>query len=145
MDPEKTQANPYFHDDSLDETVTLNLENPAGTDSMVLTFGYFDADNNWFWAIDNLVIAGEILADANGDTYVDDKDASILGGALDARRGGRLGRRRLQLGRRRERQGRGDPGGQLDRVRGENSVPEPATWVLILFGLAALAVRRRFR
>ena len=46
------------------------------------TFGYFNARNNWFWAIDNLVIAGDlarILGDANGDTFVDDKDASILG------------------------------------------------------------------
>ncbi|MGY8690420.1 MAG: hypothetical protein ACKVHP_22125, partial [Verrucomicrobiales bacterium] len=29
---------------------------PAGAQAMVLSFGMFDAGNNWFWAIDNISI-----------------------------------------------------------------------------------------
>lgn len=47
------------HDDAPNETVTVPLRNPAGAQNMVITFGYFDAGNNWWWAIDNIeVIAG---------------------------------------------------------------------------------------
>jgi len=45
-----------FHDDAPNETVTVALKNPAGAKSMVITFGYLDAGNNWWWAIDNLEV-----------------------------------------------------------------------------------------
>ncbi|MCX7427112.1 MAG: PEP-CTERM sorting domain-containing protein, partial [Planctomycetia bacterium] len=144
----ESAAGAYFHDDNTNETTTLNLENPEGAEKMVLTFAYFNSRNNWFWAIDNLVIAGDvarILGDANGDTFVDDKDASILGAHWMQNEG----------------VGWGDGDFNEDGVvndkdaailaanwtgsGGGSDVPEPSTWVLILFGLAALALRRRFR
>jgi len=48
-----------FHDDAPNESVSVRLNNPAGATSMVLTFGYFDAGNNWWWAIDNLEVVAE--------------------------------------------------------------------------------------
>ena len=39
------------------ETVVVDLQNPAGAKSLVLTFGMFDAGNDWWWAIDNVEVA----------------------------------------------------------------------------------------
>jgi hypothetical protein len=51
---ESAPASPFFHDDNVNETVTVNINNPPGATSMVLKFGYFDTRNNWWWAIDNV-------------------------------------------------------------------------------------------
>ncbi len=50
-------AGPNFHDDKPNETVSIPLYNPEGAKSLVLTFGYFDTLNNWWWAIDNLEVS----------------------------------------------------------------------------------------
>lgn len=57
-------GDPNFHPDtSTNETVTISIENPAGASNVVLTFGYMNARNNWFWAIDNIVVySGELTA-----------------------------------------------------------------------------------
>ena len=34
----------------------VSLPDSAGAKSMVITFGYFDAGNDWWWAIDNIVV-----------------------------------------------------------------------------------------
>ena len=49
---------PDFKDDAENETIRLNLNNPPGAKSMVLTFSMFDAGNDWWWAIDNILITG---------------------------------------------------------------------------------------
>ena len=49
-------------DDKTNETLDLALNNPAGASSMVITFGMTEAGNNWFWAIDNIVVVGEVPA-----------------------------------------------------------------------------------
>jgi hypothetical protein len=46
----------YFHDHAPNEAITVQIPNPANANQMVLTFGYFDAGNDWWWAIDNLVV-----------------------------------------------------------------------------------------
>jgi hypothetical protein len=43
------------------ETVTVDLQNPKGAKSVVLTFGLYDAGNDWWWAIDNVEVSGEPL------------------------------------------------------------------------------------
>ncbi len=40
------------------ETVMIEVDNPSWATSMVLTFGLFDAGNDWWWAIDNIKISG---------------------------------------------------------------------------------------
>jgi len=52
------EGDPDFHsDDSTNETVTVEINNPAGAKSMVLTWGLFYAGNNWFWAFDNVLVS----------------------------------------------------------------------------------------
>jgi len=52
----ESQAGAYYKDHSTNETIVVDLDNPPGARSMVLTFGLFDAGNNWWWAIDNIVV-----------------------------------------------------------------------------------------
>ena len=52
---ESDSTSPNFKDDdSTNETIFLDIDNPVGAASMVLTFGMFDAGNDWWWAIDNI-------------------------------------------------------------------------------------------
>ena len=49
-----TSAN--YHDHNQNEIVILPLNNPDGATKLQLTFGMREAGNDWWWAIDNLVI-----------------------------------------------------------------------------------------
>jgi len=49
-------AGPNFHDDSQNERVSLLLNNPAGRTNLVITFGYLNAANDWWWAFDNVEV-----------------------------------------------------------------------------------------
>ncbi|MFB3786137.1 MAG: hypothetical protein ACE15F_07180 [bacterium] len=52
-----TEGDPNFHPDTnTNETVTVTINNPGGAKSMVITFGYLYGTNNWFWAIDNIIL-----------------------------------------------------------------------------------------
>ncbi|MFH1716697.1 MAG: hypothetical protein ABIF19_05055, partial [Planctomycetota bacterium] len=51
---ESDEGSPNFKPDATNETVVIGLGNPAGAKSVVLTFGLFDAGNDWWWAIDNV-------------------------------------------------------------------------------------------
>jgi hypothetical protein len=56
---ESDPSSPNFKDDnSTNETITVALENPPWATSVVLTFGLYDAGNDWWWAIDNVKITG---------------------------------------------------------------------------------------
>jgi hypothetical protein len=55
---ESASGSAVYHDHRTNETVMVPLRNPAGAKSMVLTFGYFNAQNNWWWAIDNVLVRG---------------------------------------------------------------------------------------
>ena len=54
---ESNDGNPaFFKAANTNETVTVPLNNPAGATSVTLSFGMTNAGNNWFWAVDNLVV-----------------------------------------------------------------------------------------
>jgi hypothetical protein len=54
---ESDSTSPNFKDDnSTNETITVDLNNPPGATSVTLTFGLYDAGNDWWWAIDNLKV-----------------------------------------------------------------------------------------
>jgi hypothetical protein len=56
---ESDAASPNFkNDSSTNDTITVNLENPPWATDVVLTFGLFDAGNDWWWAIDNIQVTG---------------------------------------------------------------------------------------
>jgi len=53
---ESNQSSPNFKPDATNETVVVPIDHPAGAKTMVLTFGLFDAGNDWWWAIDNILV-----------------------------------------------------------------------------------------
>ncbi|MHC4499220.1 MAG: LamG domain-containing protein, partial [Planctomycetota bacterium] len=57
-------GSPFYHDHNTNETVTVPLDNPEGAQNVVLTFGYYDASNNWWWAIDNVSVSGFLKGEA---------------------------------------------------------------------------------
>jgi len=66
-------VDPAFHATNLNETVFVDLANPAGNSSAVVRFKYTGTDN-WFWALDNIKIGTAANADFDGDGDVDGKD-----------------------------------------------------------------------
>ena len=71
----------YKDDNSTNDMITVPLNNPSGAQSMVVTFGLFDAGNDWWWAIDNIEITGTgdigVLGDFNGNMMLDVEDIDI--------------------------------------------------------------------
>ncbi len=51
---ESNPASPSFKPDATNESLTLDLQNPAGASSVIVEFGLIDAGNDWWWAIDSL-------------------------------------------------------------------------------------------
>jgi hypothetical protein len=55
-------ASPNRHGDdasgafNLNESVQVPLNNPAGATTASITFKYLNGSNNWFWAVDNIVV-----------------------------------------------------------------------------------------
>ncbi len=56
---ESNPASANYKADATNETVSLEVIAPAGARAMVLTWGLFDCGNNWWWAIDNILVTGE--------------------------------------------------------------------------------------
>ena len=50
----------FLKPDANNENVTVELNNPAGAMEMIITFGMLDAGNDWWWAIDNVEVIGNI-------------------------------------------------------------------------------------
>ena len=48
----------FVKDDADSETVTVLPDNPDGAQTAIVAFGMIDAGNDWWWAIDNVVVAG---------------------------------------------------------------------------------------
>jgi hypothetical protein len=44
----------------VDFPVNIDIPNPSGAKSMVITWAMLDADNDWWWAIDNVVVEGTL-------------------------------------------------------------------------------------
>ena len=58
---ESDEASENYKAYATNETVIVNLDNPEGAKRLVLTFGLFDAGNDWWWAIDNIEVSGVVL------------------------------------------------------------------------------------
>ncbi len=55
---ESDAASADYHGASTNEHVSLGLNNPEGAGEMSLSFGLFDAGNDWWWAVDNIEVNG---------------------------------------------------------------------------------------
>jgi hypothetical protein len=47
-------AGGFYKGTAYDETITRSVAVPAGATNVKFTFGYFNAANDWWWAVDNL-------------------------------------------------------------------------------------------
>ena len=48
-----------FQDDIFNGRRSISIDNPGGASTMLVKFGYYNAGNNWWWAIDDIVVTGE--------------------------------------------------------------------------------------
>ena len=87
-DPDADEYKPA----ATNEEVVLDIDIPDGASSMVITWGMFDAGNDWWWAIDNIEVRAEGGGnpfDYSGDNQltvadVDELLAAIKNGSADA-------------------------------------------------------------
>ncbi len=56
---ESDSSSPDFKPDSTNESVEVMINNPMGATSMQIQFEMFDATNDWWWAVDNIQVAGQ--------------------------------------------------------------------------------------
>lgn len=56
---ESDSSSPDYHPDATNESVEIAISNPSGATSMQIQFELFDATNDWWWAVDNIQVAGE--------------------------------------------------------------------------------------
>jgi hypothetical protein len=56
---ESDESSANYKPYATNEIVTVDLQNPKGAKSVVLTFGLYDAGNDWWWAIDNVEVSGK--------------------------------------------------------------------------------------
>ena len=42
--------------EQINETLEIPIDNPAGAAEMIISFGVIDAQNDWWWAIDNITL-----------------------------------------------------------------------------------------
>jgi hypothetical protein len=94
---DETSAN--YKDYATNETVIIKLDKPEGAKKLVLTFGLFDAGNDWWWAIDNIEVRGIVpdlgpvnpgagnlvhswtFDDGTADDVVGDAEGTLVGDA----------------------------------------------------------------
>jgi hypothetical protein len=74
-DPAAPQGGVYKDDNSTNDSIIIPLNVPVGTTTIKLDIGLELAENDWWWAIDNLVVADalpefKIIADADGDVAI---------------------------------------------------------------------------
>jgi hypothetical protein len=53
---ESDSNSPNFHGTNYNETVLLPLNNPLGATTAKVRFGYLNATDDWWWALDNIRI-----------------------------------------------------------------------------------------
>ncbi len=64
----RSESGGQFHPDATNERVAIDVLNPPGASGMDLEFGMYDAANDWWWAIDNILITARCAAEFGGDT-----------------------------------------------------------------------------
>ena len=85
---ESDGASDDFKADATNEIVELSIDHPEGAKTMQITWGLFDAGNDWWWAIDNIELTGGSGGgspyDFNNDGMVDVSDIDLMLGEVKA-------------------------------------------------------------
>ena len=92
--------------DARNELITLDLANPSDAASMVVTFDMPYATNDWWWAVDNVKVSGEVTGELFAGVMDDSVTVEWTGGSTGG--GGVTGADVTQ------------PGDEIVRVDGEN-------------------------
>jgi hypothetical protein len=71
----------FFKGDMQNETVTVPVNVPAGATNARFKFGYYNAANDWWWALDNL----ELTTAGNAMVWSENFDAVPLGPSVNER------------------------------------------------------------
>lgn len=66
---ESDQNSDFFEPDLNPGDVSIDLDVPAGAQNVVISFGYVDAGNNWWWAIDDVRL-GNFIEDFESLDYI---------------------------------------------------------------------------
>jgi len=77
---DSTPGSPTYHPDDVNQTVVVKLNNPAGAHKMKLTFALTLAENDWWWAVDDVLVqagAEPPLITAQPQTQYASEGASI--------------------------------------------------------------------
>lgn len=78
LDYRSEESSENYQPDAINESLWIDVPNPGDAGSMTLRFSLLDAGNNWWWAIDNILVVGE----PQGQTRIffeEDFDALNLG------------------------------------------------------------------
>ena len=70
--------NPSYRPDETNETIALRVQNPSNAQNMQFIFRYFDTRNNWWWAIDNILVLGD-----KPPIFFEDFESLVLGPNVD--------------------------------------------------------------
>ena len=145
-------GNPNFHPDAENESLSFSVDVPNGATTLKYKFEMFDAGNDWWWAIDNVVVtatgsgSGSLDGDLNEDGYVNSADLdivrgnwgqSVTAGCLacgDANNDGLVNSADLDVVR-----------ANWGASAAASTVPEPGTFVLLLAACGIFGIRRRVR
>lgn len=73
---ESVESSSFYKPDATNETVVVNLNNPAGANNVKLRFGLLNAANDWWWAIDNVEVFTPTVLEVNAQTGL----MTIVGG-----------------------------------------------------------------
>ena len=73
-------SSPNHKDEAINERVTFPLNNPEGATEMVITFGMYDAGNDWWWALDNIEV---VAVSAMSILFSEDFEGLTLGASVD--------------------------------------------------------------
>lgn len=65
---ESVESSSFYKPDATNETVLVNLNNPAGANNVKLRFGLLNAANDWWWAIDNVEVFTPTVLEVDAQT-----------------------------------------------------------------------------
>jgi hypothetical protein len=77
-------ADPNWKDHNHNETLTFPVSVPGGAQNMKLSFAYINAQNDWWWAIDNLKLHEGVDPGA-GVFWSEDFESVVLGPSVNER------------------------------------------------------------
>jgi hypothetical protein len=81
FDSDNVAPSAFYKPDMQNETITRSVAVPAGATNVKFTFGYYNAANDWWWAIDNLSLNTE----ANAVVWSENFDSVPLGPSVNER------------------------------------------------------------